>query len=467
MTNGLPKFNGVRKVIKKNQDTGDIMQEVVNAHNAFARDYNNLVEYYDIYPLETMAKKLFNFCKTNIAYKVESENLQTTRSPAGILRLAHGDCKHYAGFIAGVIDAVARATKTPINWAYRFASYDIFDDTPVHVFVVVNDDGREIWIDPVLDTFDQRTPFPTYYIDKKPKNMLMRLSGTGTMQQQRPTHQAKIIGSTGFENLYQQQAAKVSAAESVITSQIPFYDLAKGLLTSFFGKGGISDWLSPTGILNELKFALFGRAYRSGQYWLGEKFKYYVLGEDIHTRDADIVTDQAVSTAITVFSVGFGVPVEDYQDILNLDQGSTAYINRYKLLGVPESSINLAAVNRAVQLKQTYFKFNEVPRGVVPVKWNPNDFNRIPFVAPIPDFTKPYSQMWQYTYTGAIPGGEVKNGVVIAGPLSKTGIDPKTGLPYTDGLLPTTTAPGAMNAKNILIIGAVLVGGYFLLKRRR
>jgi hypothetical protein len=99
-------------------------------------------------------------------------------------------------------------------------------------------------------------------------------------------------------------------------------------------------------LINELQAAVFGRLYRGGQYWLGEKFKYYVLGENIHTRDADIVGDPTVATAITVFSVGFGVPVEDYQDIINLGQSTTAYINRYVSLGADPKLINGAAVAR-------------------------------------------------------------------------------------------------------------------------
>ena len=53
-----------------------------------------------------------------------------------------------------------------IKWAYRFASDDIFNEIPGHVFIVVNDKGREIWIDPVLSEFNQDYFFP-YHVDKK------------------------------------------------------------------------------------------------------------------------------------------------------------------------------------------------------------------------------------------------------------------------------------------------------------
>jgi hypothetical protein len=365
------------------------------------------------------------------------------------LRLGHGDCKHYSGFIAGVIDAVNRKTGAGIDWVYRFASYDIFDPTPVHVFIVVKDYGREIWIDPVLKKLNQRDPQPTYFIDKKISNSmpLIRIAGT-------PANiQPMSIGAADVINPYEAAAKQVSALDNVVTSQIPFYGLAKGLIESFFGKGGISDWLSPTGILNEIKFALTGRLYRGGQYWLGEKFKYYVMGLDIHTRDADVVGDPTVATAITVFSTGFGVPVEDYQDILNLDAGRDAYIARYVQLGVTKTDIYIPAVDRAVTLKRSYFPFNEVKTGVVPQKWDVNNFNRLPFVAPIPDFTKPYSEMWKFTYTGAIPGGTVKDGVVIAGSLAQASAP--------------LTAAGKLSAGTWAIIGAGVIGAYLLLRKKR
>lgn len=210
--------------------------------------------------------------------------------------------------------------------------------------------------------------------------------------------------------------------------------------------------------MNEIRFALMGRMYRGGQYWLGEKFKYYILGEDIHTRDADTVTDEAVSTAITVFSVGFGVPIEDFQDILNLDVSADAYINRWKLLGVNPADINLAAVSRAVNLKKMYFPANEVKTGVVPQKWDPNNFNKIPFAAPIPDFKKDYPNVWKYTYTGPIPGGEVRDGVVIAGYLKTAAQNlPQTSLPGTSG---------PINIKTIALVGGAAVAAYFLLRKR-
>ncbi len=467
--NRLPQFRGIRQVIKQDQSTHDIMNEVYKAHFVFLKDYNAMADYFSATDPVQLAKQVFKFCKDNIAYKIESENFQTTRSPAGILYLKSGDCKHYAGMCAGILDAIRRSTTMKFDLLYRFASYELLDSIPAHVFVVMKYKGQEYWIDPVLKTFNQRKPQPTYSTDKKIPMALVRLSGLTQPQNYPANMQQKKVGSI-FDNIatatsqiaptggnaYDQKAAMINTAFNLATSSIPFVSLAQGLVSKFFGAGGISDWLSPAGIINELKAAVFGRMYRGGQYWLGEKFKYYVMGENIHTRDADIVGDQTVATAITVLSVGFGVPVEDYQDIINLGKSAQDYINRYVTLGADPKLINGAAVARAVQLRKLYFpteaEGNYSATGVAPKKWDLNNFNKINYAAPIPNFAAQYSEMWKGTYTGLIPDGEVKEGIVVRGPLSGAA-----------AALPTAQNKNLMP---IILIAGALAAGYFLMKKR-
>jgi len=457
-------YKGEKQEIAKDQNVNDIMREVYAAHKYFASHYDNVANNFVNTDPVSLAENLFNYCKDNFTYKIESENFQTTRSPAAILYTKKIDCKHYSGFIAGVLDAMRRKYKLNFELFYRFGSYDIFDTLPGHVFVVMNYNGREYWIDPVLDSFNKRSPRPISYIDKKIRNMaLYRVSGLTQPQNisERVKNRISAISDTKLGSVYDQYSKQLATALNQATASIPFVSLATGLVSSFFGAGGISDWLTPGGIINELKGAIFGRAFRGGQYWLGEKFRYYVLGEDIHTRDADVVTDPAVTTAITTFSVGFGVPIEDYQDILNLQKGADAYINRYVTLGADPSLISREAVNRAVTLKQSYFptefEGNWSAKGVPPKKWDPNDFNKIMFAVPIPNFVANYPDMWKGTYAGIIPDGEVKQGIVIAGKLAAA---------VPGGLAPTG-AGFKMSTGNLLLIGAAVVGGYFLLRKKR
>jgi hypothetical protein len=137
----LPPFKNKDVFLEDNQTVHDIISEVCNAHKIFAKDYDSIAKDFDRPTLRETAAALFNFCKQNIKYKIEPQRLQTTKSPAAIVALGNsigGDCKHYAGFIAGVLDALKRRGKK-IDWEYRFASYNTFDELPQHVFVVARD----------------------------------------------------------------------------------------------------------------------------------------------------------------------------------------------------------------------------------------------------------------------------------------------------------------------------------------
>lgn len=197
----LPPFNNNSILIEQKQEVHDIIKEVVNAHKHFAPDYDYIFQFFDKGSTKEICKNLFQFCKQNIDYKIENEERQTTKSPAAIVATGNGDCKHYAGFIAGVLSAITRNTSHKIFWVYRFASYSFFEDEVQHVFVVAFDKGNEIWIDPVLCCFDTRSPSPVSIIDKK-INMLTRVSGI-ELQRQLQLH------PINFESDYLQDNAMV------------------------------------------------------------------------------------------------------------------------------------------------------------------------------------------------------------------------------------------------------------------
>jgi hypothetical protein len=173
----LPPYLNRYTLVKRHQDVFDIVKEVLAAHEAFAPDYDLIAPYFEGFSKMETCKRLFQFLKKNIPYEVEPEKSQTTKSPSALLHQSFGDCKHYAGFIAGVLDALNRRG-ADFDFAYRFASYSIWDNTPGHVFVVVWINGNEVWVDPVLKSFNQRLE-PTYILDKRVKNsyMLSRVSG--------------------------------------------------------------------------------------------------------------------------------------------------------------------------------------------------------------------------------------------------------------------------------------------------
>lgn len=171
----LPPYQGKRTLIKKDQSVSDIMTETLAAHDAFAGDYDKICHFFIGRTDEGTLERLFNFLKLNVKYKEESERMQATKSPAAIIETGVSDCKCYALFIGGVLDALNRQGGY-FMWNYAYAAYD---KGIAHVFVQCEVDGQEFWVDPVLSTFNQRYPRPTHIIKKKKSAdmALYRISG--------------------------------------------------------------------------------------------------------------------------------------------------------------------------------------------------------------------------------------------------------------------------------------------------
>jgi hypothetical protein len=220
----LPPFNNKTVLIEKKQTVRHIITEVLASHELFAKDYDQIaLQFYCGSPRQ-IAKALFDFCKANIRYRIEPEERQTTKSPAAIIALGDsvgGDCKHYASFIGGVLDALKRRG-CPVDWCYRFASYDMFDRTPQHVFVVVFEGGQEIWVDPVLSSFDQRLQPYHKPIDKCPKSSTMplfRISGTNNVGYYAPLDLQPAFQGYSLPTTDSQAAAVPSLVETAIQQQ--------------------------------------------------------------------------------------------------------------------------------------------------------------------------------------------------------------------------------------------------------
>ena len=175
----LEPFINNEMVIVDDQNVTDIIGAILDTHKQYREEYDKIYQYFvGSTPTET-ANNIFKYLKKNVKYNIEPENLQTVKSPAAIIATgnAGSDCKNYALFINGVLDSYRRNELQGFDLYFRFASYDPFDNTPQHVFSVMNIDGKEIWIDPVLSFFNQKKQ-PNYYKDKKIKQMaLVALSG--------------------------------------------------------------------------------------------------------------------------------------------------------------------------------------------------------------------------------------------------------------------------------------------------
>jgi hypothetical protein len=175
----LPPYEAKVVTLAKNQDTGDIVANMLQFHKKYRADYDKIAgQFLAPTPRKTL-RNVYDFLKSNVTYKIEPETRQTLKSPAAIIatgRTTGSDCKNYALFIAGVAESLTRTGKQKIPIAYRFASYKWYDENPQHVFAVAfPDSAREIWIDPVLPEFDQRKQY-NHSTDKK--MALVGISGT-------------------------------------------------------------------------------------------------------------------------------------------------------------------------------------------------------------------------------------------------------------------------------------------------
>jgi hypothetical protein len=314
----LPAFQGQWITVTPRQSVGRIMREIVSAHSDFVGDYDRIAEYFiSSGPLATM-RMLFDFCKDNLAYVVEGTKTQTVRSPTAILVLneIHGvDCKHYASFIGGVLDAINRTGQEEFDWCYRFASYSLNDKVPEHVFVVVKKDGYETWIDPVLDSFDARLPYPIFIDDVKPKKMaLVRISGIAG--------QGRVGSPAGYRST--NYARSGSAGELSACGCHSIGGRHRGIGATTSQTGAMIEKFSPTlaaipvvgwvgaavGVAFGAILNIFGDKFVQGPdiRWLIQLYQYYVL------KQANVQSDNMVNEALKLdawkwFSLVCGVPV--------------------------------------------------------------------------------------------------------------------------------------------------------------
>jgi hypothetical protein len=198
----LGPFQNRREMLSADQSTGDIIDAILEAHRRHAGDYSKISSFFNAGSKRETARKIFNFLKKNVRYVIEPGTKQTVKSPAAILATGYGDCKHYSLFAGGVLQNLG------IPFAYRFASYKIFDKQPQHVFVVVNPGtSNEIWIDPVVGDFDYKKPY-TYATDKK--MALYSISGIGATAQQKADLKAAKAAKKAAPTKAAKQAAQAT-----------------------------------------------------------------------------------------------------------------------------------------------------------------------------------------------------------------------------------------------------------------
>jgi hypothetical protein len=257
LLSNLTPFSNQRRLLVNEQQVKDIVSAMLEAHKTYAVEYDKISEnFYSGSAVQT-AKKLFQFLKKNIKYTVDSEASQKIMSPSAIISIGKNDCKNYALFIVGVLDSLQRKGYFSNKVFFRFASYRLLDEIPHHTFaVVVDDNGNEIYVDPVLSSFNERKTY-FYKIDKTPKMSLYSVSGIFT-KKPKPEATAKI-DTTGITKAPAKKiVVKVALAPArgafLLLVGLNFTGLATKLKKAFVdNKNKVNDfWNNLGGNTNEL-----------------------------------------------------------------------------------------------------------------------------------------------------------------------------------------------------------------------
>jgi hypothetical protein len=173
----LSPFKNYKKVITTDQTTKDIVDGILETHYKWDSEYDKISQYFLGANVEQTAKNVWMFLKNNVPYYIESPANQTLRSPAAIISMP-GDCKSYSLAINGIFSSLARKGLLNVPYTFRFASYKQGVKEPGHVFSVLYPGTKnEIWVDPVLDRFNDKSKQPTFFKDKDSKMSLVALSG--------------------------------------------------------------------------------------------------------------------------------------------------------------------------------------------------------------------------------------------------------------------------------------------------
>jgi organic hydroperoxide reductase OsmC/OhrA len=250
----LKPFGGNSKMLVRDQQVPDIISAMLSAHKMYASEYDKISkDFYTGDGVQT-AKKLFDFLKKNVSYKIESDKQQRIMSPSAILSLGKNDCKNYALFIMGVLDSLKRKGLIDNKIYYRFASYKLLDEIPHHVFAVIQDrNGNEFFIDPVLSKFNERK---TYYhkIDKIPSMPLYSVSGIGQAKRKTTAKAVAPAQPKEKKKIVLKIALAPARGSFLLLVGLNFMGLATKLKTAFANRADETQnwWKNLGGNPNEL-----------------------------------------------------------------------------------------------------------------------------------------------------------------------------------------------------------------------
>jgi hypothetical protein len=370
------------KMVVDRQSCDDIIQRMLIKHEKTKGDYDMICGEFDKGSLYHVCETIFNFCKKNFRYKIEEEEKQYVSVPYTMLVNQFVDCKNYALFCAGILDALKRRGRK-FHWIFRFANYDwvdalLYPSDVGHVFVVVNPNTDNIWVDPVMNEFN----YHMWYWkkrDKRPRSVkgIGRIGGAVGSAEDDLLSSVKeyadgLSGAMNVTNTLQELNAISAGILKSIAGSLPGASQALAainagqvFLNNTFGAGSIESrlfadmqgniLLAP---INIFKTIFKGRTYNTDQYWAAQYYKYYVLGQAGVT-NINQVTDSDVIPALKWFIDRTGVFISGREHIIALTKGPAEYIGYQSVNADTTNDIN--RVNAACNVAGKYFVFGAPP----------------------------------------------------------------------------------------------------------
>jgi len=326
----LKPFQNKRNLILNNQNVPDIMKAMLNAHSIYASEYDKIcMDFYAGSDIAS-AKKVYNFLKDHIKYTIDSENNQQIMSPAGILSIGKNDCKNYALFIVGVLDGLKRKGMLNGTPFFRFASYRMFDEMPHHVFAVLKTkNGKEIFIDPVLPTFNNRKKY-FHKIDKLPNMAMYSVSG---LDNQIGLFKSKKNKAAAAAQASTESGQKAAAAAAAVQSKGKKKIVLKIALAPSRGAFLSLVGLNFMGLATKLKKAFDDHADKTASWWknLGGNpnellrktnqgsVKKRLLGADVYFPSEGQIGEPATAAAATTAAAPILIKVAEFLKSIGVD----------------------------------------------------------------------------------------------------------------------------------------------------
>jgi hypothetical protein len=181
-TDTIPKPDGNTEVIfEKNGATNDIVKVILETDKT---DDKRFCRFASQFRGKGGLKKLWNFVKYKIQYKVDDFGTQDIKTPSALWSTGIGDCKSKTLFITQVLKCLG------IDYVIRFTSY-LNDKKFTHVYPVAILNGTELILDSVYHKYNKEKKY-SYKKDYKTMTRIARISGLN-MDKARAGVEAKYI----------------------------------------------------------------------------------------------------------------------------------------------------------------------------------------------------------------------------------------------------------------------------------